>query len=447
MKAATKRRVPRTTADDSAVVPPGYKRTEVGVIPEAWQTSDIGSSRPFITSGSRGWAKYYAVSGSPFIRIGNLTREQIYLDLSDLKFVQLLDSGDAEAERTCVQEGDLLVSITADIGIVGYVDASVDKPAYINQHLALIRLDSTRISTKFVAYYLASERPQRLFVASMDLGAKAGLNLSTIRKLRLALPSPPEQRAIAEALSDVDGLLGALEALIAKKRAIKQAAMQQLLTGKTRLPSFRGPWETKRLGEIGATYGGLTGKGKADFESGEGRYVTFLNILNNVVLDPDGLEYVNIEPTESQNRVRMGDLLLNGTSETPGDLAMGAVVGISEPDLFLNSFCFGFRIQDQDKYSPLFLAYYFRGSPGRQLMYALAQGATRYNMSKGQFMALTLPLPQPDEQTAIATVLSDMDDEIAALERRRDKSRAIKQGMMQQLLTGRVRLVTPEAAS
>jgi type I restriction enzyme S subunit len=260
----------------------------------------------------------------------------------------------------------------------------------------------------------------------------------------VVLPPPPEQRAIAAALSDVDGLITALDRLIAKKRAIKQATMQQLLTGKTRLPGFGGEWETKRLGDFGITYGGLSSKSKSDFGSGEARYIPFLNVLENVIIDYSQLEHVQVAANEAQNLVQEGDVLFNGTSETPGDLAMGAAVKSYSPNLYLNSFCFGFRIYDHTKYSNLFLAYFFRGPEGRRLMYALAQGATRYNLSKKQFMSLVLVLPEVDEQAAIAAVLSDMDAEIAALEQRRDKTQAIKQGMMQQLLTGRIRLTNEE---
>ena len=125
---------------------------------------------------------------------------------------------------------------------------------------------------------------------------------------------------------------------------------------------------------------------------------------------------------------------------------MGATIYDDVNDLYLNSFCFGFRIYDPRKYDALFLAYFFRGTVGRRIMYALAQGATRYNMSKSQFLALDLLIPGYDEQRAIATFLSDMDTEIAALERRREKAEQIKQGMMQQLLTGRIRLAEPPEA-
>ena len=296
---------------------------------------------------------------------------------------------------------------------------------------------------RFIYYLL-----QRFDFASFSgKSGVPGVNRNDLHVESVAIPTNiPEQRAIAATLNDVDALLGGLQRLIAKKRNLKQAAMQQLLTGQIRLPGFHGEWETKRVGEIGMTYGGLTGKTKADFGVGHARYITFLNILENVVIDPHQCELVRVGPGERQNPVRREDILFNGTSETPGDLAMAAVTREDEDNLFLNSFCFGFRVHDASEHLPLFLAYYFRGSPGRHIMRALAQGATRYNMSKSQFKALALSLPQHDEQKAIATVLCDMDAEIAALEARRDKTRNLKQAMMQELLTGKTRLVQPEVA-
>jgi len=117
------------------VVKPGYKQTEVGVIPEDWEVAAIADLNPFVTSGSRGWAAFYSDRGAPFIRITNLSRESIDLDLSDLKFVNL-PTVTAEGIRTQLQVHDILISITADIGIVGYVSTEVPQPAYINQHIA-----------------------------------------------------------------------------------------------------------------------------------------------------------------------------------------------------------------------------------------------------------------------------------------------------------------------
>ena len=267
------------------------------------------------------------------------------------------------------------------------------------------------------------------------------LNQSTLAKLRVQFPPIAEQRAIAEALSDVDALLNGLDRLIAKKRDLKQAAMQQLLTGQTRLPGFRGDWEVKRLGDLGMIYGGLTGKSKEDFGSGENFYVTFMGVMSNVVISRNDLDRVRVSSLESQNNVESGDLLFNGSSESPEEVAMCSLVTFDLPNLYLNSFCFGFRPKAAASFNGLFLTYLMRSGSGREMVKSLAQGSTRYNLSKGAMLNTLLRLPSEEEQTAIAQVLSDMDAELAALETRREKTRQLKQGMMQVLLTGRTRLV------
>jgi len=215
----------------------GFRQTELGPIPAEWSVFELGDMDPYVTSGSRGWARYYSDYGSAFLRITNLSRKSIYPDLSDLRFVKI-PPNDTEGRRTQLHEGDLLVSITADIGIIGYVDRSIPMPTYINQHIALVRLDPARISGKFLCYFLASEKSQRLFRATTDQGAKAGMSLTGVKKIKAVIPRLSEQKAIAEALSDADALISSLEQLIAKKRQIKQGAMQELLTGKKRLPGF-----------------------------------------------------------------------------------------------------------------------------------------------------------------------------------------------------------------
>ncbi|MEO9215584.1 MAG: restriction endonuclease subunit S [Rhodanobacter sp.] len=421
-------------------VPAGYKRTEVGLIPEDWQVQELADLKPFITSGSRGWADYYSNHGSAFIRITNMSRDSIYLDLDDLKLVNLPPDS-TEGVRTQLQDGDLLVSITADIGIIAFVDQSVPKPAYINQHIALVRLDAEKVDSKFLSYFLAGASSQKAFRAGTDQGAKAGMNLRGVREIKTAVPPLAEQHAIATALSDVDALLAKLDQLIAKKRDLKQAAMQQLFSGDIRLSGFSGDWEQKRVGELGSTYGGLTGKTKSDFGCGSARYIPFLNIVNNIVIDVDALESVQMRAAELQNKAKKGDLFFNGSSETPEEVGLCAVLTDEICDLYLNSFCFGFRLNDEREVDARYFAYLFRSPVGRNLLYSLAQGATRYNLSKRNFLNLLVQLPRPVEQAAIATILSDMDTELAALETRRDKTHELKQGMMQALLTGRIRLV------
>ena len=192
-----------------------------------WDVSTIGALKPFVTSGSRGWAPFYAEKGELFVRMTNLWRDSIYLDLTDSKFVQL-PPGANEGIRTQLKEHDVLISITADIGIIGYVDETVPSPAYINQHIALVRFDAGQLCGKYVAYFLASEKSQRLFRASTDTGTKAGMSLIGIQKIQLMLPSLPEQQRIADCLTSLDDLIAAQTQKHEALKTHKKGLMQQL---------------------------------------------------------------------------------------------------------------------------------------------------------------------------------------------------------------------------
>ncbi|MGO1263770.1 MAG: restriction endonuclease subunit S [Brevibacterium aurantiacum] len=198
---------------------------------------------------------------------------------------------------------------------------------------------------------------------------------------------------------------------------------------------------TLTLGSVGATYGGLTGKSGKDFGHGTGRYVTFTEVMSASRLIGRSLERVNVHRYERQHEVRRGDVLFNGSSETPEEVALGAVVDFDVPrGVYLNSFCFGYRLTQPNEVDPTYLAYFFRSAVGRDIVFGLAQGATRYNIAKTKLLKTPLDLPSYEQQKAIAATLSQLDDAIVSLERLITKKRAIKQGMMQELLTGRTRL-------
>ena len=414
---------------------PGYKQTEMGVIPEDWQVAQIHELKPFVTSGSRGWASYYSDQGSLFVRIANLSRDTIYLDLKDSKFVNLPPDAN-EGTRTQLQEHDVLISITADIGIVGYVDSRVPTPAYINQHIALVRFDPTQNSGKFMSYFLASEKPQKLFRASTDVGAKAGMSLLTVKKLQLALPSHPEQLVIAGALSDMDALIESLEKFIAKKRDLKQAAMQQLLTGQTRLPGFRGEWEVKCLKAIVQTPV-TDGPHMTPRFLDDG--IPFLSV-NNLVenrIDLRDLRFISQSDHELFSRKckpRKDDILL-------GKAASVGKVAIVESDYEFNIWSPIAMIRVTCDHAARFVYYQLQSADLIAQITLLTNSSSQGNIGMGDIEKLTLQLPTLSEQIAIAAVLSDMDAEIAALKWRLAKTRDLKQGMMQELLTGRTRLV------
>ncbi len=409
------REAPASYVLDALRVRPSYKQTEVGVIPEDWDVKQIGDLKPFVTSGSRGWAAFYSDRGAPFIRITNLSRGSIYLDLEDLRLVNLPQEP-SEGIRTQLQDHDVLISITADIGIIGYVSEDVQKPAYINQHIALVRFDSSNTAPKFVSYFLASERPQKLFRALTDSGAKAGMSLQTVKKVHLALPpTKAEQESIAEALSDADALIESLEQLVAKKRQLKQGAMQELLTGKKHLSGFGGEWEVKRLGEI------------CYMKSGEG--ITSAQIDEHSPFPcygGNGLRGFTNRYTHDGNYAligRQGALCGNVVAVTGKFFASEhaiVVTPLNEIDIHWLA-CVLIRM-NLNQYS---------------------ESSAQPGLSVSKLLALDgIVPPTKEEQTAIATLLSDMDTEIAALETWLAKTRELKQGMMQELLTGKIRLGT-----
>ncbi len=198
-------------------------------------------------------------------------------------------------------------------------------------------------------------------------------------------------------------------------------------------------WSVKQIGRIGYTYSGLTGKEKNDFGKGKSRYITFLNVLNNPVLRTDIFEKVSVSEGEHQNLALKGDLFFNTSSETPEEVGICALLNEDVPSLYLNSFCFGYRLTDPEV-DGLFLSYYFRSKAGRDIMTMLAQGATRYNLSKESFNKTLIAFPPFDEQKKIAKAISGVDDMIGALDEAIAKKQQIKEGLMQQLLTGKTRL-------
>jgi type I restriction enzyme S subunit len=213
-----------------------FKNSPLGRIPVEWEVTDLGSIAEFVTSGSRGWAKYYSHEGPIFLRIGNLTRNHINLRLDDVVFVNPPPS--SEGKRTSVLTGDLLISITADLGIIGVIPAAFGE-AYVNQHIALVRLSPAKASPRFIGWFLSSRGGQTQIEKLNESGAKAGLNLPTIEKLTVPLPkSSSEQARIAEILDSNTQQVNGHHRQLAKLRLLKTALMQDLLTGKKRVTSL-----------------------------------------------------------------------------------------------------------------------------------------------------------------------------------------------------------------
>lgn len=382
----------------------------------------------------RGGSDVYQPSGRPFVRSQNIGWGELRLD--DVACIDEMTHRTFPASE--IRAGDVLLNITgASIGRSSVATAELDG-GNVNQHVCEIRLRPGIMDPYFLNAFLLSHDGQRQIDTFQAGGNRQGLNFQQVGSIRVPLFDINQQLAIGQAARDAARVVAALERLIAKKESIRQGVMQQLLTGKTRLPGCDESWDDLRLGDVGYTYGGLTGKTKSDFGVGAAYYVSFMEVMGDARLHKMNFERVNVLPLEKQNRVIRGDVLFNGSSETPEEVALAAVVSFEPlPTTYLNSFCFGYRITRHDLVDPTYLAYLFRSGYGRSVVASLAQGATRYNIAKTKLLQQALLVPTLKEQRAIVSVLADVDDEIQVFRCRLDKTRAIKQGMMQELLSGR----------
>jgi len=402
---AEKARIPlHHAAAPDPDVPPGYKRTEVGVIPEDWKNVRLGDVAEVIMGQSPAGNTYNKNGlGTPLI---NGPTE--FTDKYPIKI-----QWTTQPTKLCKPE-DLLLCVRGSS--TGRINIADDEYC-LGRGVAAIR-GRDNSDTKFLTYQvgLGIEKILTLSAGSTfpNVDGKA------IRSIEIILPPLTEQRVIAKALSDVDGLIAALDKLIAKKRAIKQAAMQQLLTGKTRLPGFSGEWETKRLGDL----------------------LAYERPDNYIVQDAEYTDQGYI-PVLTANK----SFILGYTNEDFGVCRDVPAIVFDDFTTDCKYVNFSFKVKSsaikllRARNDAVDLRYVFERM---QLIRFSLGNHKRYYIS--EYQDIELAVPNHDEQVAIATILSDMDAEIEALEQRRDKVKQIKQGMMQQLLTGRIRLVKPKTA-
>jgi len=421
-------------------VKPGYKQTEVGVIPEEWEVLTVGNlatanviEKPL--DGNHGnihpKSSDYVGFGIPFVMANNVCDGQV--DLESCKFITKARAD--KLQKGFAISGDVLLTHKGTVGNTAIVGELSTDYIMLTPQVTYYRVrDSYRLSNHFLRYYFDGYSFQSLFLSLSGGGTRAYLGI--IRQLALPVVLPPidEQRAIASALGDVDALLGALTQLIAKKRDLKQTAMQQLLTGQTRLPGFSGEWEVKRLVELAQIISGGTPKTNTPaFWNGPIKWCTPTDITacpGKYLLNTERTISTEGLASCSAQLLPVGALLLCSRA-TVGELRIaGSQVCTNQ----------GFKsLVCKDGVSGEFL--YYKLLTMKPQMIERAIGSTFLEISKKNTAALGVYLPEHDEQAAIAAVLSDMDAEIAALEQRLAKSHALKQGMMQELLTGRTRLV------
>jgi type I restriction enzyme S subunit len=409
----------------SATIPKGYKLTKIGTLPVEWEVKRVKNLNAKVTSGSRGWAEYYDESGSGlFVRITNLDRSNIFLDFTKNKYVNLPD-GNTEGKRTRLEEGDILISITADLGIVGYWKTSNHPEAYINQHVSMIRIMDKSVDKPFVAYQIASPLVQRLIQVQCDQGAKAGLNLSSVNNIPIPLPPLPQQQKIAKILATWDQAIQTQSQLINAKKEQKRGLMQRLLTGEVRLPGFEGERRYTSLADVV-----LKTKGKivsTNTERTGKPYVGASNFSGNYT-------FYSHNPEKAVECLST-DVLMLWDGENAGAVSTNHIGFVSSTVA---------RLRPKEGNSGQYLFHYLDFYNGK--IRATRTGSGIPHVARDLLKIFTFDLPNQKEQIAIAEVLQAADKELTLLETYLTELREQKRGLMQRLLTGAVRVTVPATA-
>jgi len=421
-------------------VPPGYKRTEVGVIPEDWSTETIFAvadySKSRFDDGDWVEAEFLTTSGVRLLQTGNIG-VGVFKEKESKKYISIQSFQQLRCKD--VFPGDLLICRLADPAGRACIAPDLGSKRMITSvDVAIFRPSPELADPNFLLGVFCTPRWFSEVAGRCGGSTRTRISRSQLAKIPVQLPSIQEQRAIATALSDADALIESLDRLIAKKRAIKQAAMQELITGQTRLPGFTGEWETKRLGDVASFHKG-SGLSKADLlADGTDPCIHYGELFTQY-----GEMIANVKSRTNRQSACFksfkNDVLMPTSDVTPNGLATASC--ITKRDVILGGDILIIR-PNEGEMDGTFLAYKIR-MDHRQIM-QLVSGTTVFHIYGRDMASFIYEAPTADEQRAIVSVLSDMDTEIEALERRRDKARQIKQGMMQQLLTGRVRLVEPK---
>jgi restriction endonuclease S subunit len=416
-------------------VNPGYLPASVDAVPANWQQKtliELASGRKeLFDDGDWIESEHITTVGIRLIQTGNIG-VGAYVEKEAKKYIY--EASFTSLRCKPLEQGDLLICRLADPAGRACVLPDIGEPRVVTSVDVTIFRPPPEVADRVFLCNVFST-PNWFRAVSDRSGGTTHKRISrgALGRIAIALPPIEEQRAIAAALNDMDALLTGLDRLIAKKRDLKQAAMQQLLTGQTRLPGFQGEWETKQLFELADVDPDNLGVGTSPSYSF--KYISLENV-DYGVLRGFSQEVFETAPSRARRILRRGDVLV---STVRPNLKSHLLFDRSENDWVCSTGFAVVRAKSGQSHPGFLFAHLFAYGVSKQIE-ALLTGSNYPAMNSADVRCLEIPAPAYAEQTAIATVLSDMDAELAALEARRDKTRALKQGMMQELLTGRTRL-------
>ncbi len=329
-----------------------------------------------------------------------------------------------------LNSNSILISINGTIGNIS---------RYNNEKIMLgksVGYFNFKQSKDFYFQILQSNKIQDYFISELTGSTIQNLSLKTLRETTIYQPSIAEQTKIANFLSSVDEKLNLLKEKKSLLEDYKIGIMQSIFNQEIRFKDDNGndfgDWEEKSLGQIGNTFNGLTGKTKEDFGIGK-PYIQYKQIFDNSKINIQGCQLVDINEKDNQNKVQFGDVFFTVSSETQNEIGTASVLLDNVKEMYLNSFCFGYRANSLKELVPEFSRYLFRNELFRNDIIKLAQGSTRYNMSKVGLMKLIVSLPHAEEQIKIANFLSAIDEKIELVSNQIQDTKEYKKGLLQQM--------------
>lgn len=344
--------------------------------------------------------------------------------ISELKYKELI--------RFSVSPGDFIMSCSGTIGEIFKIPQNAER-GVINQALLKFSVGKS-INEDFFLY---SFRKNLQNLETKGSGIK---NITSVKFLKdefiISFPKIEEQEKLASFFSLIDKEIELQTEKVEELKNYKKGLLQKIFSQELRFKDENGneypEWEEKTLQQIGFTYAGLSGKTKEDFGFGNGSFVTYINVFRNT-LAKRMIEQVNISEQENQNPVLKGDLLFTTSSETPNEVGMVSCWDYEIKNLYLNSFCFGYRIYNHNSYSPIFLAYMLRSGEYRKKISILAQGSTRYNISKTELMKMKVQCPCMEEQQKIVALLLNLELKTEEEQNKLNELLQYKKGLLQQM--------------
>ena len=349
----------------------------------------------------------------------------------------MVDSIEIDDRQSRVRKGDVLFttsSETPDEVGMSCVWPSDSENLYLNSFCFGYR-PTTKINSNFLASLLRSPSVREKIIFLAQGISRYNISKNKVMEISIPLPSEEEQSQIGDFFTQLDKTITLHQRKLEGLSKLKKSLLQKMipkngsLGPELRFPGFTGDWEQHKLGDLGHTYGGLSGKSKQDFGHGDARFVTYMNVFSNPIGDPCMVDSIEID--DRQSRVRKGDVLFTTSSETPDEVGMSCVWPSDSENLYLNSFCFGYR--PTTKINSNFLASLLRSPSVREKIIFLAQGISRYNISKNKVMEISIPLPSEEEQSQIGDFFTQLDKTITLHQRKLESLKKLKKSLLQQM--------------